>query len=182
MATRRRNSVIFTPEDCLKWREPHLKPPTFHQWSRHRQEVWLLVHGIEDLTPLGWEYLRVQGGLSRGPQPLSSTLLLRLLHRGKSRVQHLGVCSVNACTLLEVLIAKAFHLVRGEVQYCRRLGWLHEGLYEPDQDDYQRRPLLQPLIREGHVPCDTDQRYAVARPWRDAEGRLPHGCLPAWAP
>ena len=111
MATRRRNSVIFTPEDCLKWREPHLKPPTFHQWSRHRQEVWLLVYGIADLTPLGWEYLRVQGGLSRGPQPISSTLLLRLLHRGQSRVPHLGVCAVNACTLLEVLMAKAFHLV-----------------------------------------------------------------------
>ena len=182
MATRRRNSVIFTPEDCLKWREPPRKPPTFPQWSRHRQDVWLLVHGIEDLTPLGWEFLRVQGGLSRGPQPLSSTLLLRLLHRGQSRVPHLGVCAVNDCTLLEVLIAKAFHLVRGEVQYCRRLGWLHEGLYEPDQDAYQRRPLLQPLIRAGHVPCDADQRSAVARPWLEAEGRLPHGCLPAWAP
>ena len=62
------------PEDCLKWREPPLKPPTFPLWSRHRQEVWLLVHGIEDLTPLGWEYPGPRGTVALPAAALVDTL------------------------------------------------------------------------------------------------------------
>jgi hypothetical protein len=133
----RRGAVLFTFERCFQWQPEICRPPGLPDWPVPRQDVWHVECGITGLTPLGWEALRVSAGLSRSPHPLPPATLLGLFYRGRERLPHLHLSTPAQCRWLDALLAKACHLVWGLVPYRRGLGWLHAGLFEPDQERVQ---------------------------------------------